>query len=86
MLQYINIQGIFEDPIEAQAFRSCDCPQNDEKCSDTGYDFEYPLPNHLEDTLVKMILEVEFRVLLNKTDTSNNSLNETSTITDKWKH
>lgn len=83
MLDFINIQGVFEDPVEAENFRTCDCPGNEEQCSENNYDFEYPLPNHLEDTLVKMILEVEFNVMLNKTDTSNNSLNETSNITDK---
>lgn len=83
MLSYINIQGIFEDPKVAEDFRTCDCSQNNEKCSDTGFDFEYPIPAHLEDTLFKMIMDAELRVPINQTDTTNNSLSETSNITNK---
>jgi hypothetical protein len=61
MLQYVNIQGHFEDPQEANQFRTCDCPLNEEACS-LGYDYDYPLSLHQVDTLVKMIMESEMRI------------------------
>lgn len=82
MLKYINIQGIFENPEKAESFRTCDCSQNNLICNNS-FDFEYPMPTHLVDTLFKMIMDAELRITPNTTDTTNNSLNETSTITDK---
>lgn len=61
MLSHINIQGIFEDPQEAEKFKTCDC-DNDLDCYD-GFDFQYPMPTHYGDTLVKLIAETELRVL-----------------------
>lgn len=60
-LKYINIQGIFEDPIKAEQFRTCNCPGNNEDCSD-GFDNEYPLDTSLIDMLNKLILQTEFQI------------------------
>ena len=60
-LKYINIQGVFENPLEANNFRTCDCDDL-EDCFD-DYDFQYPFPEHKVDTLVKMIAESELRIL-----------------------
>jgi hypothetical protein len=60
-LAYINIQGLFEDPREANQFRTCECEENGLECQ-TGYDYEYPISAHLVDTLVKMIVESELRL------------------------
>ena len=61
-IKYINIEGIFERPEQAIKFRTCDCPDNNEDCFE-GLDFEYPLPSHHNDTLVKMIVDTEIKVL-----------------------
>jgi hypothetical protein len=75
MLKHINIQGIFEKPEEAVQFRTCDCP-NDEDCF-RSFDFEYPLPQHYVDTIVKMVAESEMRILTSiPVDTANNSINQ----------
>jgi len=76
MLKYINIQGIFEKPEEAVSFRTCDCPENNEECF-RSYDFEYPMPQHQVDLLVKMIAETELRILTSLSpDIANNSLSQ----------
>lgn len=71
-LKWINIEGIFEKPEEAIKFRTCDCPDNEENCFDS-LDFEYPLPAHHTDTVVKMIADTELKMLtgLSKDDTNN---------------
>lgn len=73
MMSVMNIQGFFENPQEANKFRTCDC-DNGEACK-TGFDFEYPLAAHLVDTVMKMIMESEMRwSTLIPMDTSNDSL------------
>lgn len=75
-IMYINIQGVFEKPEEAQRFRTCDCPQNNENCFD-DYDFEYKLPLHYTDTIVKLCAETELKILkLSPQDTSNDALGQ----------
>lgn len=72
-LTYMNIQGVFEDPLEAEQFRTCDC-DDDTPCVDS-FDFEYPIEAHLIDTLMKMIMESEVTwSTLIPQDTSNDSL------------
>jgi hypothetical protein len=83
MMSEINIQGIFEDPLEAQQFRTCDCPGNDEDCSGKfpSLDFEFSLPAHHVDTIVKLVAETELRILSSfPSDTSNDSADQVSNI------
>jgi hypothetical protein len=76
MLSYMNIQGLFEDPKEASEFVDCDCDDDTEDC-DEGFDFEYPIPAHMIDTLVKMVMDAELRwTTLLPEDTANNSRDE----------
>ena len=71
MLSFINIQGVFTDPVEAHRFRTCDCPDNELPCVD-GFDEEYPLEERMIDTLVKLILQTEFNVYLQSQDDAQN--------------
>jgi hypothetical protein len=76
MLSDINIQGIFEKPEDAVSFRTCDCPDNNEDCF-RSFDFEYPLPQHHVDTIVKLIAQTEMKILTSiPVDTANNSINQ----------
>ena len=76
MITYVNIQGIFEKPEDAIKFRTCDCPQNNENCFDT-LDYEYPLPLHHVDTIVKLIAQTELSILSSvPIDTSNDSISQ----------
>jgi len=76
MLSDINVQGIFERPSDALKFRTCDCPANGEDCFDS-FDFEYPMPMHHTDVVVKMIAETELRILTSiPVDNANNSINQ----------
>jgi hypothetical protein len=73
MIKYINIQGIFERPVEANKFRTCDCPQNELACV-RGFNFDYPLDMHHVDAVVKMMADSEFRIsMMIPEDTSNDS-------------
>jgi hypothetical protein len=73
MLTYIELRGIFEDPLTAEEFRTCECEDNDEACLE-GFDFEYPMPLHFRDIIFKMIMESEFRMSVAiPADTSNDS-------------
>lgn len=72
MISHVNIQGIFEDPLVAEEFRTCDC-LNEEDCF-KGFDLEYPMPMHKVDIIVKLIAETELRILTSiPADTSNDS-------------
>ena len=73
MLSYMNIQGIFEDPKEANEYRDCGCDETPE-CIE-GFDYEYPISAHLVDTLMQMIMgnEIRWSTLIPE-DTSNDSL------------
>lgn len=83
MLTYVNIQGIFEKPEDALMFRTCDCTLNSETCFDT-LDYEYPLPLHHVDTIVKMVAQTELKILTSiPTDTSNNSINQIADVITK---
>ena len=73
-LKWINIEGIFERPEQAIKFRTCDCPDNEESCFES-YDFEYPIPQHHNDTIVKTIADTELKILtgLAKDDVNDGS-------------
>jgi len=74
MLDHINIQGLFEDPDEAEKFRTCDCPGNEETCR-TDLDFEYPIAAHHVGTIVQMIGQFEFKLsAMIPEDTTNDGL------------
>lgn len=74
-LQYINIQGVFEDPLEALKYRTCDCPGNGESCYQ-GEDFEYPLGIDKIDTLNKMIMEAEMKFAMILPQDKTNDTND----------
>lgn len=68
-----NIQGIFSDPVKVQEFITCGCDNAD--CFDSlNFDFEYPLPEYLLDSLYKMMIdaEIKFSTMI-PADTLNNS-------------
>jgi hypothetical protein len=72
LLSEINIQGIFEDPRDAEEFRTCDC-NNDTDCNDE--DLNYPLPAYQIDVIVKLIAQTELTVLTSMpSDTTNDSI------------
>jgi hypothetical protein len=84
MIQDINIQGIFEEPMLAESFRTCDCPGNNSPCTDPkdNLDFTYPLPLHHVDTIVKLIVQTEITVLTGMlTDYSNNGVDNQRGVT-----
>jgi hypothetical protein len=58
-LKYVNIQGVFENPSEANLFKgSC----NGEECLDENYfDYEYPLSLTYIDSIYKMYVSVEIK-------------------------
>ena len=62
LLKWVNVKGAFEDPTIANKFKTCDCTDNGEECN-TGYNYNYPLSLDRVDLIVKMIAEVEFRIL-----------------------
>lgn len=82
MLEYINIQGVFQDPSVAESFRTCDCPDNEGDCSSfANMDFEYKMPLHHVDTVVKLVAETELRLLSAfPSDVSNDSLDQVANI------
>jgi hypothetical protein len=82
-IDWINIQGVFEKPEEAVRFRTCDCPGNNENCFQ-DYDFEYKMPLHYTDTIVKLAVETELRVFKAiPSDTSNNSIGQLTDMLSK---
>jgi hypothetical protein len=56
-LKYINIQGIFEDPLAANNYKDCGCEGED--CF-KGYNFDYPMNSSDIPTIVKMIASTEY--------------------------
>lgn len=63
-LEILNIQGIFESPALVDKFNKNKC--EDELCSNAfdSFDFEYPVPLHYVDSIVKMIMDVELKILV----------------------
>ncbi len=55
-LKYVNIQGIFEDPIAANDFKDCGCEGED--CF-KGYEFDYPMNSSDIPTIIKLIAASE---------------------------
>lgn len=53
LLKYVNIQGVFESPQEANSFKSCG---NTTDCYN-DYNFEYPMSASLSDTVVKLVID-----------------------------
>ncbi len=78
MLKTINIQGVFEDPVEAAKFDSCVC-NNGGDCEGItrNFNYDYPMPLHHVDTLIKLIAQTELQILRSVLpDTLNNSRDE----------
>lgn len=83
MLNEINIQGIFEDPMVAELYRTCDCNNPDPCIDEDNLDFKYPMPLHYTDLIVKMIAESELQILVSlPTDISNDSLDQVARLID----
>ena len=82
LLDNINIQGIFEDPMQAEKFRTCDCPNGSDCIDEDSLDFEYSLPAHQVDLIVKLVAETELRLLTAlPTDISNDGMDQvTATV------
>jgi hypothetical protein len=72
-LNHINLQGIFDDPREANEFKTCEC-DNGEECN-AGFNYEYPIAAHHVEPLTKMVMqsEMQWSTILPE-DTTNNSL------------
>ena len=81
MISFMNVQGIFEDPMVAEQYRTCDCP-NETACLDTEtLDFEYSMPLHYVDLIVKLVAETELRILTAlPTDVTNDSLDQVAQL------
>jgi hypothetical protein len=74
-MNQMNIQGLFDDPQEAEQFRTCSC-DNGETCN-RGFDFDYPISADKVDTLMKMMMQSEINwTTLIPEDISNNSLDD----------
>ena len=84
MISYMNVQGVFEEPMVAEKFRTCDCPDNEASCLDEdSLDFEYNMPLHYVDLIVKLVAETELRILTTlPTDVSNDGLDQVATLTN----
>lgn len=76
MIGYINIQGVFEDPLYA-AQTACSCNEG----TDCGsLDFEYNMPLHYVDIIVKMVAETEMKILMGLPhDITNDSMAQLNT-------
>lgn len=77
--KHVNVQGIFEDPKAANEFKTCEC-DNGDVCY-TGYDFEYPMPAAMLDTLKKLMMDSEFRFAeAHKSDQVNNGRDDNAEL------
>lgn len=63
ILKYINIRGVFEDPLLAEDFVTCGCANVGTEGCRLDYDFEYPLPQFQIDIVVKMIAQTELALI-----------------------
>jgi hypothetical protein len=61
LFKYVNIQGIFQDPTEADRFRKLDCPDNEESDCWKGYDYEYPISISMLNSLYALMRDNEFK-------------------------
>lgn len=81
MLDCINIQGVFEDPMVAMKFRTCDCPNSEPCIDEDSLDFEYPMPAHMVDLIVKLVAETELRLMTAlPTDITNDGLDQVAIL------
>jgi hypothetical protein len=65
---HIAVRGVLSDPVQGNDYRC-----NNEGC-DSGYDFQYPIPLKMLDTIYKMMIDAELRLSMTKLqDTSNDS-------------
>jgi len=66
-LKWINVQGVFDDPVAAQEYMEC----HTEDCI-KGYDAEYPIPGYMLQIVTTMILKTELSFMATRTiDTAN---------------
>jgi len=62
-IEYITIQGVFEDPLAAAAL----CEDFDAACH-RNYDFEYPISGDMIDIIYKLIRDSELQGLIKEID------------------
>lgn len=58
LIEYINIQGVFEDPTEAAKFTHCDGTQ----CYSD--DDSFPISDHMVETMKQLIKEVDLKTII----------------------
>lgn len=71
-LEYINIQGVFEDPFLANQFATCDCEGG---ICNRSLDFEYPIKADMLLNLKDMIMRRDMAYMVGSI---NDSLNNTA--------
>lgn len=67
-IEYITIQGVFEDPLAAAAL----CEEFDLACL-RNYDFDYPISGDMIDTIYKLIKDSELDGLIKEIDEDESS-------------
>jgi len=67
-IDYITIQGVFEDPLQAAAL----CEDFDKSCL-RNFDFEYPISGAMLDTIYKLIRDGELQGLIKEIDEDESS-------------
>ena len=67
-IDYITIQGVFEDPIAAAQL----CDDFDVACL-KNYDIEYPISGDMIDTITKLVRDNELGLLIKEIDEDDNS-------------
>lgn len=72
VLKYINVQGVFENPSEANSFRTCG---NKIDCY-TNLDYEYPLSLTISDAIRKLVIDEIKSGRVEARDTSNDTQND----------
>lgn len=79
-MRMMNIQGVFEDPEEAENWRDCECEGTDCK---KGLNFEYPFEDNMLDVLYKMMIQTELNLLLTVPE---DQINDTATTESQRLH
>jgi hypothetical protein len=80
MITNINIQGIFEDPLYA-AQTECSCQEQPVDCG--SLDFDYKMPLHYVDLIVKLVAQTEMTILTGlPQDLTNDSMSQLNKATN----
>lgn len=60
-LKYINIQAVFENPTEANEYKTCKCNDGNDDCF-VGFNYEYPMSLTDVQDIIKMDADVRLRI------------------------